>query len=89
MNSRINALILFNTELLIEKEQKDNTVEIECTDILKILRGYYKEVNGKITENFERSKSKNIRVGTLWVDIQQVFYRIIGKNFSKMELKNE
>jgi site-specific DNA-methyltransferase (adenine-specific) len=46
------------------------------TDIPKILRGYYKEVNGKVTENFERSKSQNIRPGNVWVDIQQVFYRM-------------
>jgi site-specific DNA-methyltransferase (adenine-specific) len=46
------------------------------TDIPKILRGYYKEVNGKVTENFERSKSQFIRPGNVWVDIQQVFYRM-------------
>jgi len=51
-------------------------VDAEYTDIPKILRGYYKEVNGKVTENFERSKSENIRAGNVWVDIQQVFYRM-------------
>jgi site-specific DNA-methyltransferase (adenine-specific) len=51
-------------------------VEAEYTDIPKILRGYYKEVNGRETENFERSKSENIRAGNVWVDIQQVFYRM-------------
>ncbi|CAN5457070.1 hypothetical protein BH20ACI1_BH20ACI1_31250 [soil metagenome] len=51
-------------------------IEAEYTDIPKILRGYYKEVNGKTTENFERSKSENIRAGNVWVDIQQVFYRM-------------
>ncbi len=51
-------------------------VEAEYTDIPKILRGYYKEVNGQITENLERSKSENIRAGNIWVDIQQVFYRL-------------
>lgn len=51
-------------------------VAAEYTDIPKILRGYYKEVNGKVTENFERSKSENIRAGNVWVDIQQVFYRM-------------
>jgi len=51
-------------------------VEAEYTDIPKILRGYYKEVNGRITENLERSKSKYIRAGNVWVDIQQVFYRM-------------
>lgn len=51
-------------------------VEAEYTDIPKILRGYYKEVNGKVTENIERSKSENIRAGNVWVDIQQIFYRM-------------
>jgi len=51
-------------------------VEAEYTDIPKILRGYYKKVNGQITENLERSKSENIRAGNVWVDIQQVFYRM-------------
>ena len=46
------------------------------TDIPKILRGYYKKVGEKVTENLERSRSKNIRPGNVWVDIQQVFYRM-------------
>jgi site-specific DNA-methyltransferase (adenine-specific) len=51
-------------------------VEAEYTDIPKILRGYYKEVNGQVTENIQRSNSNNIRAGNVWVDIQQVFYRM-------------
>ena len=51
-------------------------VEAEYTDIPKILRGYYKEVNGKVTENLERSRSDTIRAGNVWVDIQQPFYRM-------------
>ncbi|MCO5052583.1 MAG: site-specific DNA-methyltransferase [Verrucomicrobiae bacterium] len=58
------------------KGEPDFNVEAEYTDIPKILRGYYKEVNGKVTENGERSKSENIRAGNVWVDIQQVFYRM-------------
>ena len=46
------------------------------TDIPKILGGYYKKVNGEITDNFERSKSSFIRPGNVWVDVQQVFYRM-------------
>lgn len=46
------------------------------SDIPKILGGYYKEVNGEVTDNFERSKSEFIRPGNVWVDIQQVFYRM-------------
>lgn len=51
-------------------------VDAEYTDIPKILKGYYKEVNGKVTENIERSGSENIRAGNVWVDVQQVFYRM-------------
>jgi len=49
--------------------------EVQYTGIPKILRGYYKEVAGKTTENLERSRSENIRPGNVWVDLQQVFYR--------------
>jgi site-specific DNA-methyltransferase (adenine-specific) len=51
-------------------------IEAEYTDIPKILRGYYKAVNGARTENTERGKSANIRAGNVWVDVQQVFYRM-------------
>ena len=50
--------------------------EVQYTDIPKILRGYYKEVGGQLMENGERGKSNNIRPGNVWVDIQQVFYRM-------------
>ena len=46
------------------------------TDIPKILRGYYKIVGGKRVENLERSRSDTIRPGNVWVDVQQVFYRM-------------
>jgi DNA modification methylase len=46
------------------------------TDIPKVVKGYYKRVNGELTENLERSKSDTIRPGNVWVDIQQVFYRM-------------
>jgi len=51
-------------------------VESEYTDIPKTLRGYYKEVGGQLTENLERGKRDSIRAGNVWVDIQQVFYRL-------------
>lgn len=51
-------------------------IDAEYTDIPKVLKGYYKKVNGRIMENFERGKSENIRAGNVWVDIQQVFYRM-------------
>ncbi|MBT3274817.1 MAG: site-specific DNA-methyltransferase, partial [Spirochaetales bacterium] len=49
---------------------------VTYTDIPKILRGYYKQVGNRLTENLERSRSENIRPGNVWVDIQQVFYRM-------------
>lgn len=60
--------------LYYTKGNPDYTVQY--TDIPKILKGYYKEVDGKITDNIERSKSPTIRSGNVWVDIQQVFYRM-------------
>jgi len=50
--------------------------EAEYTDIPKVLKGYYKTVNGDKTENLERSKSGYIRAGNVWLDIQQIFYRM-------------
>jgi DNA modification methylase len=46
------------------------------TEIPKILKGYYKEIGGKRMENLQRSRSGTIRPGNVWVDIQQVFYRM-------------
>ena len=54
----------------------DPQFSVTYTDIPKILRGYYKMVNGKRTENLQRSLSDNIRPGNVWVDVQQVFYRL-------------
>lgn len=51
-------------------------VEAEYTDIPKILRGYYKKVNESVTENLERGLARTIRAGNVWVDVQQVFYRM-------------
>lgn len=50
--------------------------QVEYTDIPKVLKGYYKKVDGKITENLQRSKSEHIRASNVWIDIQQVFYRM-------------
>ena len=49
---------------------------VSYTDIPKILKGYYKTVNGRRTENMERSRSRTLRPGNVWLDIQQVFYRM-------------
>ena len=50
--------------------------KVKYSDIPRILKGYYKEVGGKVTENSQRSRSRFIRPGNVWVDIQQVFYRM-------------
>ncbi len=61
---------------LLHYVKGDPGFRVVYTDIPKILRGYYKTVKGELTENLERSKSDTIRPGNVWVDIQQVFYRL-------------
>jgi len=56
--------------------QGEPNFSVVYTDIPKVVKGYYKKVNGKLTENLERSKSDTIRPGNVWFDIQQVFYRM-------------
>jgi DNA modification methylase len=56
--------------------QGDPGFSVVYTDIPKVVKGYYKKVNGKLTENLERSRSDTIRPGNVWFDIQQVFYRM-------------
>ncbi len=51
-------------------------IEASYTDIPKVLNGYYKNINGEDTSNFDRSKSAFIRAGNVWIDVQQVFYRM-------------
>lgn len=51
-------------------------IKAEYTDIPKVLRGYFKNIGGEVTENLERSKSEFIRAGNVWIDVQQVFYRM-------------
>jgi site-specific DNA-methyltransferase (adenine-specific) len=66
-------------------------VAAEYTDIPKMLRGYYKEVNGVVTENLQRSRSDTIRAGNVWVDVQQVFYRMeenVSGCFAQKPLKS-
>jgi site-specific DNA-methyltransferase (adenine-specific) len=48
----------------------------QYTDIPKALKGYYKEVDGRLTENTERGRAETIRAGNVWIDVQQVFYRM-------------
>src|SRR6056297_748897 len=54
----------------------DPPFRVGYTDIPKVLKGYYKTIGGKKTENLERSRSDTIRPGNVWLDIQQVFYRM-------------
>jgi len=54
----------------------DPPFSVVYTDIPKVLKGYYKTVDGKRTENIERSKADTIRPSNVWIDIQQVFYRM-------------
>ena len=58
------------------KGNPEFNIDAEYTDIPKVLKGYYKNVNGKVTDNLERGKSPFIRAGNVWIDIQQVFYRM-------------
>jgi site-specific DNA-methyltransferase (adenine-specific) len=58
------------------KGRPEFNIKAEYTDIPKIMRGgYYKRVGGKMTDTLERSKSKFIRAGNVWTDIQQIFYK--------------
>lgn len=71
-----NWMALRQELLYYTKGQPLFDVEAEYTDIPKILRGYYKEVNGRVTENMQRSRAETIRAGNVWVDVQQIFYRM-------------
>lgn len=62
-------------ELLYYSKGKPD-FHVQYTEIPKLLKGYYKEVNGKLTDNLQRSRSDNIRPSNVWVDVQQVFYRM-------------
>ncbi len=48
----------------------------QYTDIPKAVRGYYKQVGGELTENSARGRSDTLRAGNVWIDVQQVFYRM-------------
>lgn len=62
---------------LLHYSQGKPPFNVVYTEIPKILRGYYKSVGGQRRENLERSRSDTLRPGNVWVDIQQVFYRMI------------
>jgi len=61
---------------LLSYTRGNPTFTVQYTDIPKTLKGYYKEVEGRRTENIERGRSDTIRASNVWVDVQQVFYRM-------------
>jgi site-specific DNA-methyltransferase (adenine-specific) len=66
-------------------------IKAEYTDIPKVLKGYYKEIDGDVTDNMQRSKSQFIRAGNVWIDVQQVFYRMeenVNGCFAQKPLKS-
>jgi len=72
-----NNWMAIRQELIFYTKGKPKfNIKSEYTDIPKVLRGYYKNIGGNKTENFERSKSQFIRAGNVWIDVQQVFYRM-------------
>lgn len=48
----------------------------QYTDLPKSVRGYYKQVGGEMTENAARGHAETLRAGNVWIDVQQVFYRM-------------
>ncbi len=48
----------------------------QYTEIPKAVKGYYKQVGGELTENSERGLAETLRAGNVWIDVQQVFYRM-------------
>ncbi len=74
--TQLNWMAIRQELLYYTKGNPKFNIKSEYTDIPKVLKGYYKQVGGDLTENIERSKSKFIRAGNVWIDIQQVFYRM-------------
>ncbi|MCI0338988.1 MAG: site-specific DNA-methyltransferase [Acidobacteria bacterium] len=62
-------------ELLYYAKGKPKFVP-QYTGIPKAVKGYYKALNGRLTENTERGRAETIRAGNVWIDVQQVFYRM-------------
>jgi site-specific DNA-methyltransferase (adenine-specific) len=48
----------------------------QYTELPKAVKGYYKEVGGEMTENRARGRAETLRAGNVWIDVQQVFYRM-------------
>ncbi len=88
--TQINWMAIRQELLYYTKGKPVFNTEAVYTEIPKILKGYYKKVNGVVTENIERSKSAFIRAGNVWVDIQQVFHLMeenVGGCFAQKPIK--
>ena len=48
----------------------------QYTDLPKAVRGYYKQIGDEMTENATRGRAETLRAGNVWIDVQQVFYRM-------------
>jgi site-specific DNA-methyltransferase (adenine-specific) len=48
----------------------------QYTDLPKKVKGYYKDIAGERLENTARGRSETLRAGNVWIDVQQVFYRM-------------
>jgi len=63
----------------------------QYTDIPKKVKGYYKEIAGERTENSARGRGETLRAGNVWIDVQQVFYRMeenVNGCFAQKPLKS-
>lgn len=48
----------------------------QYTEIPKTVKGYFKTISGELTENTARGRGETLRAGNVWIDVQQVFYRM-------------
>lgn len=48
----------------------------QYTELPKAVKGYYKKVGGELTDNRARGRAQTLRAGNVWIDVQQVFYRM-------------
>jgi len=74
--TQYNWMAIRQELLYYTKGKPKFNIKSEYTDIPKVLKGYYKNIGGDVIENLERSKSQFIRAGNVWIDVQQVFYRM-------------
>ena len=61
---------------ITQKEIRNFLLMRNIQIFLKYFGGIIKKSMGGKTENLERSHSDTIRAGNVWVDVQQIFYRM-------------